>query len=66
MGAHLNVKGLVFRVRIPGDQIMEYLQLLIMAWTKYFYGNQREQISGKKNLKGLKSQSHWKDHVGIF
>lgn len=39
MGAHLNVKGLVFRVWILGDEIMEYLQLLIMAWAKYFYGN---------------------------
>lgn len=55
MGAHLNVKGLVFRVKILGDEIMEYLQLLIMAWAKYFYGNQRDEISGKNNLKGLKS-----------
>lgn len=54
MGAHFNVKGLVFRVQILGDEIVD-LQLLIMAWAKYFYGNQRDQISGKKNLKGLKS-----------
>ena len=66
MGAHLNVNGLVFRVKILGDEIMEYLQLLIMAWAKYFYGNQRDEISGKNSLKGLKSSSHWKDHVGVF
>ena len=30
-GSYLNVKGLVFRVWILGDEIMEYLQLLIMA-----------------------------------